>query len=25
VISVRAERVQPLFVTAAETASHDFH
>jgi error-prone DNA polymerase len=24
VISVRAERVQPLFVTAAETASHDF-
>jgi len=25
VISVRAERVQPLFVTKAETASHDFH
>jgi error-prone DNA polymerase len=25
IISVRAERVQPLFVTAAETASHDFH
>jgi error-prone DNA polymerase len=25
VISVRAERVQPLFVTRAETASHDFH
>lgn len=25
VISVRAERVQPLFVTQAETASHDFH
>jgi error-prone DNA polymerase len=25
VISVRAERVQPLFVTAAQTASHDFH
>ncbi len=24
VISVRAERVQPLFVTKAETASHDF-
>ena len=25
VISVRAERVQPLFVTQAETSSHDFH
>jgi error-prone DNA polymerase len=25
VISVRAERVQPLFVTNAETASHDFY
>ena len=25
VISVRAERVQPLFVTQTETASHDFH
>jgi len=25
VISVRAERVLPLFVTKAETASHDFH
>ncbi len=25
VISVKAERVQPLFVTKAETASHDFH
>ena len=25
VISVRAERVQPLFVTKAVTASHDFH
>ena len=25
VISVRAERVQPLFVTRAETSSHDFH
>jgi error-prone DNA polymerase len=25
VISVRAERVQPLFVTNAETVSHDFH
>jgi len=25
VISVRAELVQPLFVTKAETASHDFH
>ncbi len=25
VISVRAERVQPLFVTKAETSSHDFH
>ncbi|HTS38343.1 MAG TPA: OB-fold nucleic acid binding domain-containing protein, partial [Candidatus Solibacter sp.] len=25
VISVRAERVQPLFVTSAETVSHDFH
>jgi len=25
VISVRAERVQPLFVTNAETISHDFH
>jgi len=25
VISVRAERVQPLFVTHAETSSHDFH
>jgi error-prone DNA polymerase len=25
VISVRAERVQRLFVTQAETASHDFH
>ena len=25
VISIRAERVQPLFVTKAETASHDFH
>jgi error-prone DNA polymerase len=25
VISVRAERVRPLFVTAAATASHDFH
>ena len=25
VISVRAERVQPLFVTKAETISHDFH
>jgi len=25
VISVRAERVQPLFVTKAETHSHDFH
>ncbi len=25
VISVRAERVQPLFVTKAETRSHDFH
>jgi len=25
VISVRAERVQPLFVTRAETVSHDFH
>jgi error-prone DNA polymerase len=25
VISVRAERVQPLFVTNAETSSHDFH
>ena len=25
VISVRAEHVQPLFVTKAETSSHDFH
>ena len=25
VISVHAERVQPLFVTKAETVSHDFH
>jgi error-prone DNA polymerase len=25
VISVRAERVLPLFVTAAQTSSHDFH
>ena len=25
VISVRAERVQPLFVTNAKTSSHDFH
>jgi len=25
VISVRAERVHPLFVTKAETVSHDFH
>jgi error-prone DNA polymerase len=25
VISVKAERVQPLFVTKAETLSHDFH
>jgi len=25
VISVKAERVQPLFVTNAETISHDFH
>jgi error-prone DNA polymerase len=25
VISVKAERVQPLFVTRAETSSHDFH
>jgi error-prone DNA polymerase len=25
VISVRAERVQPLFVTDAATSSHDFH
>jgi error-prone DNA polymerase len=25
VISVRAERVAPLFITAAETRSHDFH
>jgi error-prone DNA polymerase len=25
VISVKAERVQPLFVTKAETVSHDFH
>ena len=25
VISVRAERVLPLFVTKAETVSHDFH
>jgi error-prone DNA polymerase len=25
VISVKAERVQPLFVTQAETVSHDFH
>ena len=25
VISVKAERVSPLFVTQAETASHDFH
>jgi error-prone DNA polymerase len=25
VISVRAERVQPLFVTKAETSSHDFY
>lgn len=25
VISVKAERVQPLFVTKAETNSHDFH
>jgi error-prone DNA polymerase len=25
VISVKAERVQPLFVTKAETISHDFH
>jgi len=25
VISVRAERVQPLFVTKSETVSHDFH
>jgi len=25
VISVKAERVQPLFVTQAETSSHDFH
>jgi DNA polymerase III alpha subunit len=25
VISVKAERVQPLFVTKAETSSHDFH
>jgi error-prone DNA polymerase len=25
VISVKAERVQPLFVTKAETTSHDFH
>jgi len=25
VISIRAERVQPLFITRAETTSHDFH
>ncbi len=25
VISIKAERVQPLFVTKAETISHDFH
>ncbi len=25
VISVKAERVRPLFVTSAETVSHDFH
>ena len=25
VVSVKAERVQPLFVTKAETVSHDFH
>jgi len=25
VITVRAEKVQPLNVTAAETESHDFH
>ena len=25
VISVKAERVLPLFVTKAETVSHDFH
>jgi len=25
VISVKAERVQPLFVTKAETVSHDFY
>ncbi len=25
VISIKAERVQPLFVTKAETTSHDFH
>jgi hypothetical protein len=25
VISVKAERVLPLFVTKAETISHDFH
>jgi error-prone DNA polymerase len=25
VISVRAERVEPLHVTQAETSSHDFH
>jgi error-prone DNA polymerase len=25
VISIKAERVQPLFVTKAETVSHDFH
>jgi error-prone DNA polymerase len=25
VISVKAERVLPLFVTKAETTSHDFH
>ena len=25
VISVKAERVEPLVVTAAETTSHDFH
>jgi error-prone DNA polymerase len=25
VISVKAERVQPLTITRAETSSHDFH
>jgi error-prone DNA polymerase len=25
VISVKAERIRPLFLTRAQTSSHDFH